>query len=120
MSSTTLATVKVMLSYDYCHFEISKQIEGDDVNNAQIDEARKDCQRLADKAVGQYKKAKTEAIRQTGSTSEQKQLELEVSGIKLIPEEQWTVLQKAKVKALEDYKFQTRYDYNDDSEYHPF
>lgn len=127
MSKTTQATVKVMLSYDYCHFEVSKTIEPSgvdqdniDITNKDIDDARKDCQRLADKAVGQYKTAKGEAIKQTGTNVELKQLELEVAGIKLIPEENRTVLQKAKVKALEDYKFQTRYDYDDDSEYSLF
>jgi len=34
------------------------------VTNKEIDDTRKDCQRLADKAVGQYKKAKTESSRQ--------------------------------------------------------
>jgi hypothetical protein len=121
MTKTTQATVKIMISHDYSHFEVSQTIENENgILPNEVDNARKICQRLADKAVGQYKTAKGEAIRQTGSSTEMKQLEIEVAGIKLIPEENRSVLQKAKVKALEDYKFQTRYDYDDDSEYHPF
>lgn len=51
------ASVKVMLSYDYCHFEFSKSTD-QPVTDAEIDEMRKDCMRLADKAVAQYKIAK--------------------------------------------------------------
>jgi len=53
------ASVKVMLSYDYSHFEASMQLENDEgLGMKDIDNARKNCQRLADKAVGQYKTAK--------------------------------------------------------------
>ncbi len=56
------ASVKVMLSYDYSHFEVSMQVENESgLSLKDIDEARKSCQRLADKAVGQYKTAKAAA-----------------------------------------------------------
>lgn len=117
MSKTTLSTVKVMLSYDYCHFEISKQIEGDEITQSDIDIARKDCQRLADKAVGQYKTAKMEATKATSSSRERQQLEIDVAAIKQKPEEQWSIYDKAKVKALSDYHQDWRYDYMDDENY---
>lgn len=86
-----------------------------------IDEARKNCQRLADKAVGQYKTAKQDANKLTATSYERQQLEKEVREIRVNKnEENWTVLERAKVKALEDYNYQTRYDYNDDQEYSPF
>lgn len=116
------ASVKVMLSYDYSHFEAAMTLENDEgVSLKEIDEARKNCQRLADKAVGQYKTAKTDAIKQTATSYERQQLEKEVREIKVNkPEDQWTVLERAKVKALADYRHQTMYDYNDDGDYHPF
>ena len=116
------ASVKVMLSYDYSHFEASMALENDNgLSLKDIDEARKNCQRLADKAVGQYKTAKQDAIKQTGTNYERQQLENEVRDIKVNKkEEDWTLLERAKVKALADYKHQTMYDYNDDGEYHPF
>jgi hypothetical protein len=117
MSKTTLATVKVMLSYNYCHFEINKQIEGEDISNQDIDKARKDCQRLADKAVEQFKKAKAEETKRAHSIGERSDLEREVRAIQQKPEDTWTVLDKAKVKALQDYNHDTRYDYMDDDDY---
>lgn len=117
MSKTTLATVKVMLSYNYCHFEVSKQIEGDDITQQDIDNARKDCQRLADKAVGQYQTAKAEQNRIAANSYERQTLEREVLQIRAKPQDEWSIYDKAKVKALEDYNFQSRYNYMDDEEY---
>lgn len=127
MSKTTQATVKVMLSYDYCHFEISKTIEPIGIvdDNAipigllqdEIDQARKECQRLADKAVGQYKKAKEMAIKRTGNSFERMQLEKEVLEINKKKDEFLTEEDKAKIKALEDYNHAARYDYMDDEDY---
>jgi hypothetical protein len=125
MSKTTQATVRILISHDYCHFEISKTIQGDDVSNGfqndltqkDIDDARKDCQRLADKAVGQYKKAKAEASNKLAYSSERVNLEREVREIKLKDEKEWSHLDKAKVKALEDYNQDWRYDYTDDEDY---
>jgi len=117
MSKTTLATVKVMLSYNYCHFEVSKQIEGDDISQVDIDNARKDCQRLADKAVGQYQKAKNEAANMTSSDMERQQLRREVALIKGKPEQEWSIYDKAKVKALSDYDHEAFYNYMDDEDY---
>jgi hypothetical protein len=124
MSKTIQATVKVMLSYDYCHFEISKTIEGDDAGHGyqndltqkDIDDARKDCQRLADKAVGQYRTAKEMATKRLGNSYERMQLEKEVREIKQKKDEFVTPEDKAKIKTLEDYN---HYNYMDDEDY-PF
>jgi hypothetical protein len=133
MNKTTQATVKIMLSHDYCHFEISKTIEAEKVlihgedghlTSAQhltqedIDNARKDVQRLADKAVGQYKKAKNEASKSAVIESERLQLRREVSQIKIKPEEEWSIYDKAKVKALQDYDHNAMYNYDDDSSWY--
>lgn len=116
------ASVKVMLSHDYSHFEAAMTLENESgLSLKDIDEARKNCQRLADKAVGQYKTAKSDAIKLTATSYERQQLEKEVREIRVNkPEDSWTVLERAKVKALDDYRHQTMYDYNDDGEYHPF
>jgi hypothetical protein len=116
----TKATVLVMLSHDYSHFEASIELSGEDITLYDIDNARKDCQRLADKAVGQYKKAKTEAIKQTANSYERQQLRNEVAEIHKKPEHEWTLIDKAKVKTLADYDHQTRYNYEDDELYHAF
>lgn len=117
MSKTTLATVKVMLSYNYCHFEVSKQIEGEEITQTDIDNARKDCQRLADKAESQYRTAKTEESKRANSSSERTQLQREVAQIRQKDEIDWSIYDKAKVKALEDYNHAAYYDYMDDQDY---
>lgn len=122
MSKTIQSTVRILVSYDYCHFEVSKAIQGfvDEhgtlmhLTNNEIDDARKDCQRLADKAVGQYKMAKEMAAKRTGSSYERMQLEKEVAIIRQNKDEFITPEDKAKVKALEDYQ---HYNYMDDGEY---
>lgn len=115
------ASVKVMLSHDYSHFEASMSLENESgLSLKDIDEARKDCQRLADKAVGQYRTAKNIAGKRITSSYERMQLEKEVEEINKKKEEYLTPEDKAKVKALEDYNHQHWYDYDDDGEYSPF
>jgi len=120
MSKTTVATVKIMLSHNYCHFEVSKQIEGEDISQQDIDTTRKECQRLADRAVEQYKRAKDYEAKRAHNNNERLNMEREVSLIKQKPEDQWTVFDKAKVKALEDYHYVSLYNYEDDPHDPPF
>jgi hypothetical protein len=84
------ASVKIMLSYDYCHFEVCKSTD-DGVNDKQIDEMRKDCQRLADKAVEQYKIAKECAARRQNGKYEAAQFAAKVRQILEKPEGERTV-----------------------------
>lgn len=109
------AAVKVMLSYNYNHFESSMTLENESgVSVADIDNARKDCQRLCDKAIKQYDIAKQVANRQISLKHERANLESEVARIKQMPKETWTVTDKAKVKALEDHNWELWFDYQDD------
>ena len=104
------ASVKVMNSYDYCHFEVYLGSD-EDMSLKQIDDMRKDAQRLVDKAIDQYKTAKTLIPYQPGKHKELKRL---VQIIKEnYPSSEWTPEQKATVKALDDFEF---YDYQDDWE----
>ena len=55
------ASVKVMRSYDYCHFEIvlgrdqTDKINAYEITENDVDGMRKEAARLVDKAVEQYK-----------------------------------------------------------------
>jgi|ERR1043166_2709564 hypothetical protein len=124
MSKTISATVKVMQSYNYCHFEASKVIEaneGSELTMQEIDTARIDCQMLTDKAVEQYKKAKTHEQKRAGIQNEYESLMREVGEIKKKSENEWSPVDKAKVKALEDQQYQQRhYDYFRDEEDYGF
>lgn len=111
------ASVKVMLSYNFCHFEISKHTD-QDLSDKEINELRKDVQRLADESVRQYIIAKTKASERTCRRSEKLELEEEVKKIKNLPASEWSATQKAKVKALEDHDYwiEHDYDYEDDDD----
>lgn len=109
------ATVKVMLSYNYNHFEASIALENEDgLEVKDIDDARKDCNRLCDKAIIQYQQAKTIENKRANKVSEKRQLEREVAEIKQKDKSAWTVVEKAKVKALEDHDWNLQWDYDDD------
>jgi hypothetical protein len=102
------ASVKVMNSHDYCHFEVCLGTD-EDISLNEVNEMRKDAQRLVDKAIEQYKIAKKRIPYQYNN---HKSLEKEVQIIKEnYPMSEWTPDQKAKVKALADFQY---YDYQND------
>lgn len=111
------ASVKIMLSYDYNHFEIA--MSTDEIQDIKlINEFRKEVQRLADEAVRQYKLSKEKADKRLLLDREKEKLIKEISFIRLKPETEWTAEEKAKVKAREDYNYwqQHDYDYDDDED----
>jgi hypothetical protein len=111
------ASVKVMLSYDYCHFEVSKSSDAD-LSNEEIDAMRKDCMRLADKAIEQYKIAKKQQSLRSARGEERENMEREVAMIEKKPESDRTPRELAKVKAYKDRNWEeyisAKYDYQDD------
>lgn len=114
------ATVKVMLSHNYNHFEASIALENEDgVTIEDIDAARKDCNRLCDKAIKQYNQAKVVESKRLSLKSEKYNLEREVAEIKTRDESTWSVVDKAKVKTLADHNWNLLwdYDYDDDENY---
>ena len=117
------ASVKVMNSYDYCHFEVCLGVQKDGIGRitqVDIDEARKQAQRLVDKSIAQYKTAKRTENARLNAKHSAAGLRKEVQIIKdNFPQSEWTPEHKAKVKALEDYDFRASlyYDYEDDWEY---
>lgn len=118
----TTASVKVMLSYDYSHFEASMSLENEDgLSIKDIDEARKDCQRLADKAVSQYKTAKLKAAQRTDGEYKIKNFDAQCKAIENKPEGDRTLNEIAMLKQYKDEnwqaKFYDHYDYDDDDQY---
>lgn len=95
------ASVKVMLSYDYSHFEVSMTLENDEgLTKKKIDEARKDCQRLADRAVEQYKIAKQKAAKRSDSEYAMQNFEANCMKIKAKSENDRTLNEIAMLKRL--------------------
>lgn len=116
------ASVKVMLSYDYSHFEVSMTLENDNgLTLKEIDEARKNCQRLADKAVSQYKTAKLMAAKRIDGEYQMKNFEAECKRIQAKDEHERTLKEIAMLKQYEDEKWREQfyyaYDYDDDENY---
>lgn len=116
------ASVKVMLSYDYSHFEASMSLENEDgLTSQEIDEARKKCQRLADKAVGQYKTAKSMASKRSNAEYDKKYFLNQVADIQKKSEGDRTVNEMAILKQYQDENWQAQFDYNydydDDDQY---
>lgn len=116
----SIASVKVMRSHDYCHFEVSlSSAESGEagISPEQVDELRKQAARLADKAVEQYSIAKEWAqrhmyVKGDGTSERLKKL---VDLILGTPEEERTPEEKAIVKAFADERYARRqYDYQDD------
>lgn len=104
------ASVKVMNSYDYCHFEVA--LSKEEVSLEDVDNLRKEAQRLVDKAIAQYKIAKSAAAKLPSTELEHEALFIK----KEVPESERTPRQQAIVKAYEDFRFESsrRYDYEDD------
>jgi hypothetical protein len=111
------ASVKVMRSHDYCHFEVALGAtlpEGQIFTIDGVDKMRKVAARLADKAVEQYKIAKSNF-----ETLERERREWEwearrLEAIKEKPEHERTPEEAAALKAHGDHLFRARYDYEDD------
>lgn len=111
------ASVKIMLSYDYCHFEIALSNEATTMYEA--NSLRKNAQRLADEAVRQYKVAKEFVEKKHLAKCELPSLQSEVTEIKKYLPCDWSSRQKGIIKALEDAEFAAnhKYDYDDDENF---
>ena len=119
------ASVKVMRSFDYCHFEIvltsiSDQVQGMELG--QVDAMRKEAARLADKAVVQYRIAKANAAKLGREESDRAYQVRRIERIRSAAETDRSPEEKAELKAFDDHVFQEsrRYDYEDDfDDYEP-
>ena len=104
----TSCSVKVMRSYDYCHFEVSLSADaetgdltaGEPIIDSDVDELRKTAAKLADRAVAQYSRRKR-ALEKVADYDTAR-LKRVVDEIKTKPEVEWTPEDKAAVKELGD------------------
>jgi hypothetical protein len=114
------ASVKVMRSHDYCHFEVALAsnflgLSSEDTTLA-VDDLRKTAARLADKAVEQYKVAKENLERQESHDRRAEYIREEAAAIEAKPEGERTPDEQATLKTYKDHVFHAnrRYDYDDD------
>ena len=113
------ASVKIMLSYNYCHFEVCKGSDSD-LTNKEINEMRKDVQRLADEAVRQFKKFQQNAIERIDGETKILNFEQQCRQIKLKNECDRTLKEIAMLKTFETENYRNKmmsiYDYEDEDE----
>ena len=111
------ASVKVMLSYDYSHFEASMALESEDgVTVSDMDDARKSCMRLCDKAISQYKIAKDLASKRSDGQFRMQNFENECKRILQKPDGDRTLNEIAMLKQYSDEKWRDRFSYDYDYE----
>jgi hypothetical protein len=113
-------SVKIMLSYDYSHFEVALSSD-DEVDAAGVNKLRKTAQRLADEAVRQYKKAKEVAAQREQSVYAKTHFLQDIRRIEATAEADRTVRDLAMLKQYRDEQwekqFQYEYDYDDDEDF---
>lgn len=106
------ASVKVMLSYDYNHFEVLLSAECE--NLKAVNELRQSAQRLADEAVRQYKLAKEMASKREGAEYDKQNFLKHIASIQEKPEGERTVNEMAILKQYENEDWEDQFDYSYD------
>ena len=113
------ASVRVMLSYDYNHFEVCLgSDDGEPLSVKESNELRKTAQRLADEAVRQFKVAKERAFADSHNSQRKADFLRNVHAIQAKEEASRSIEEMAILKQYEDNnweaQFEDRYDYDDD------
>jgi Mg2+ and Co2+ transporter CorA len=108
-------SVKIMRSYDYCHFEVNLSTP-QPMTLSEIDGLRKDVARLVDKAVGQFQVAKQKAERCREEAAAREYLKNLADRYLKIPESERSPEQVAVIKEADEASYQASkaYDYEDD------
>lgn len=110
------ASVRVMRSHDYNHFEVNLGTNDEFLLLEEVDELRKAAARLADKAVEQYKLAKRNAQKRASESEDRERLKWSIDRIRNRPESTRTIDEQARLKAFDDesWALSRAYDYQDD------
>lgn len=114
------ATVRVMRSHDYCHFEATLSTEVP-ATRAEINEMRKEAALLCDEAVRQYRVMKKREVEAIGNQSERERVTKRLDYIRTLDRDRLTVEDAALLKASEDVAFMESLDagyyrYDDEEE----
>lgn len=114
------ASVRVMRSHDYCHFEVSLSSD-EDMDLDQINEMRKQAALLVDEAVRQYRIAKKkENSRERFEWDKERAIE-RYKKLSEKPRPEWSIDEAAFMRSYEDKAFwadmdQENYYYDEDPE----
>ena len=105
------ASVRVMRSYDYCHFEVALDDEVATLN--EVNDLRKQAAILVDEAVRQYVIAKTKESDRQGNQWKMEQALHELELAKQKPLEELTPQQAALLRMDADKEFWKQYESDD-------
>jgi hypothetical protein len=120
MLKNTTASVKVMRSHDYCHFEVALGMAadgGEEITPEHVDDLRKEAARLADKAVAQYKIAKRVQAKRDSERADHDYDVKRAKAIEEIPEHERTPQQQAVLKQFKDEQWEAKRDYDYDNDW---
>jgi len=106
------ASVKVMRSYDYCHFEVSLSSD-QDMTLDEVNEMRKQAAVLVDEAVRQYQIAKDKESRRDGRHWQLEEMTKKVKLLKEKPQSDLTVEEAALLRSAADKEFWDGYHEDD-------
>lgn len=98
------ASVKVMRSYDYCHFEVALSSD-EDMDLEQVNALRKQAAILVDEAVRQYRTAKTKENARERFEWDKKQAIERHSRLLEKPQSEWSIDEAAFMRSYEDKTF---------------
>ena len=115
------ATVKVMRSYDYCHFEVQLSNECEDLDA--VNDLRKQAAILVDEAVRQYKTCKAAELKRQSREFEKERTLARVADIERRPKSDWSIEDAAIMRAVADKSFfdsEDDYYYTDPEREHHF
>jgi hypothetical protein len=106
------ASVKVMRSYDYCHFEVQLGID-EPVTLDQVNELRKQAAILVDEAVRQYRIAKAKEANRISQQYDREQSVKRIARLEAKPQEELTAEEAAVLRAFADGSFWKQYEEDD-------
>lgn len=110
------ASVKVMRSYDYCHFEVNL---GSDVEMSaqEVDDMRRVAATLADRAVADYRRMKDEEPKRNKAAWDKQEMRRKLKDIESKPEGERTLNEAALMAAAQADEFWQKYEDDEQFDY---
>lgn len=110
------ASVKVMRSYDYCHFEVNLGTD-QDLSAQDVDDMRRVAATLTDKAVADYKRMKADEPKRSQASWDLAEMRRKLKAIEEKPEGERTLNEVALMNEAQSQEFWARYKADEEFDY---
>ncbi len=110
------ASVKVMRSYDYCHFEVNLGTD-QEVTVQEVDDMRRVAATLADRAVSDYQRMKAAEPKRSTAAWECQEMRRRLKAIEEKPEGERTLNEVALLAEAQSQEFWNRYKADEEFDY---